>query len=176
MNAAPVCHAPRHRPPRLGGGRRLPHFGVAPICPCLRPAGGRSYRRASCRSRVRKSIRAWPGSEGTTSGRTTLRKAKPPSNTPNVLPRQALAFSRAISTSSSHLVRKTTGGPFSAAGSWVLRKYSRPATGRKWAGWFVLGSRAPVTTQLWARTVLARLGQRAEYSWNVQVPHTSLLL
>ena len=34
----------------------------------------------------------------------------------------------------------------------------------------------PSTTQLWARTVGARLGQRAVYSWKVQVPQTSGLL
>ena len=39
-----------------------------------------------------------------------------------------------------------------------------------------LSSRAPSTTQLWARTVGARLGQRAVYSWKVQVPQTSGLL
>ena len=33
-----------------------------------------------------------------------------------------------------------------------------------------------MTSQLWARTVLARLGHRAEYSWNVQVPQTSGLV
>ena len=31
-------------------------------------------------------------------------------------------------------------------------------------------------TQLWARTVEARLGQRAVYSWKVQTPQTSLLV
>ena len=34
------------------------------------------------------------------------------------------------------------------------------------------GSKVPRTTQLWARTVVARLGQRAVYSWKVQVPQT----
>src|SRR5262249_39272026 len=35
--------------------------------------------------------------------------------------------------------------------------------------------RAPVKTQLWARTVLARLGQRPECSRKVQAPQTSAL-
>ena len=35
-----------------------------------------------------------------------------------------------------------------------------------------LVEQAPRTTQLWARTVAARLGQRAVYSWKVQVPQT----
>ena len=60
----------------------------------------------------------------------------------------------------------------SPAGSWLWRKYSRPETGKNSAGCSACGTRAPVTTQLWARTVLARLGQRAVYSWKVQVPQT----
>src|SRR5262249_43579492 len=103
-------------------------------------------------------------------------KAKPPSKTPKVLPAQASAWARANSTSSSHLVRKRTGGPLSALGSWDLRKYRLAAVGRHRAGWSAWGRRAPRTTQLWARTVVARLGQRAVYSWKVQVPQTSGLL
>ena len=45
--------------------------------------------------------------------------------------------------------------------------------GRNQAGWSGFWSNAPRTTQLWARTVVARLGQRAVYSWKVQVPQTS---
>ena len=33
---------------------------------------------------------------------------------------------------------------------------------------------APQITQLWARTVVARLEQRVVYSWNVQVPQACL--
>ena len=43
--------------------------------------------------------------------------------------------------------------------------------GQEPRGLLGLGSEAK-TTQLWARTVAARLGQRAVYSWNVQVPQT----
>src|SRR4051794_24075062 len=42
------------------------------------------------------------------------------------------------------------------------------AVGTSQAGFSGFSSRA--TTQLWARTVGARLGQRAVYSWKVQVP------
>src|SRR5512144_1030145 len=48
--------------------------------------------------------------------------------------------------------------------------------GRNQAGRPGLSSSAPRTTQLCARTVAARLGQRAVYSWKVQVPQTSWLL
>jgi hypothetical protein len=67
-------------------------------------------------------MRARPGSLGLTSGLTTLRVAKAPAKTSRFLPGQASAWPRAISTSSSHLVRKVMGGPFCAAGIWVLRK------------------------------------------------------
>ena len=46
--------------------------------------------------------------------------------------------------------------------------------GRNQAGRPGFSSTAPRTTQLWARTVVARLGQRAVYSWKVQVPQTCL--
>ena len=56
------------------------------------------------------------------------------------------------------------------------RKYRRPASGKNQAGWSGLCNRAPRTTQLCARTVWARLGQRAVYSWKLQVPQTRLLV
>ncbi len=62
------------------------------------------------------------------------------------------------------------------SGNWLLRKYSRPEIGRNQAAWLGLCSNAPPTTQLWTRKVLERLGQRAVYSWKVQVPQTFLLL
>ena len=40
------------------------------------------------------------------------------------------------------------------------------------SGLLGFGEQGPRTTQLWARTVVARLGQRAVYSWKVQVPQT----
>ena len=143
MKALPVCHGPGQRPPCRGGGSRRPYFGSGPRCPGRRTPGGRAYSRASCRSRVRNSMRGWPGSSGLTSGRTTLRRAKPPSKTSKCLPSQALACCRPSSTSSSHLVRKATGGPFWASGSCVLRKYSRPAVGRNRAGSSALGQQGP---------------------------------
>src|SRR3954451_6071287 len=45
--------------------------------------------------------------------------------------------------------------------------------GKYQAGLPGFSSSAPRATQLWARTVVARLGQRAVYSWKVQVPQTS---
>src|SRR5438046_4913164 len=77
-------------------------------------------------------------------------------------------------TASWHLVRNDSVPPGSpeTAGNCDWRKESQPAIGRNHAGFSNSWSKAPRTTQLWARTVLARLGQRAVYSWKVQVPQT----
>jgi hypothetical protein len=84
------------------------------------------------------------------------------------------ACSRSSSTTNSHLVRNGSFGPAvpDRVGNWDLRKESRPETGRNQAGWSVWCRSAPPTTQLWARTVAARFGPRAVYSWKVQVPQT----
>ena len=62
MKAVPTCHGPAHRPPWRGGDSRLPHFGIGPRLPLGRSVGGRAYSRASCRNRVRNSMRGEPSS------------------------------------------------------------------------------------------------------------------
>ncbi len=57
-------------------------------------------------------------------------------------------------------------------GNCDLRKWSRPETGRNQAGFHGTWSKTPRTTQLCARSVVARLGQQGVYSWNVQVSQT----
>ena len=65
--------------------------------------------------------------------------------------------------------RSPTGRAAATCGSRAARR----SAGTRRAGRGSASS-APRTTQLWARTVVARLGQRAVYSWKVQVPQTCL--
>src|SRR5512135_30877 len=97
--------------------------------------------------------------------------------TPRCGPSTVRASCCSSSTTPSHLVwNGSEDRPSDESGNCDLRKESRPARGRNPPGRSPLWSTAPSTTQLCARTVLARLGQRAVYSWKVQVPQTSLLL
>src|SRR5512135_3718172 len=97
--------------------------------------------------------------------------------TPRCGPSTVRASCCSSSTTHSHLVwNGSKDRPSDESGNCDLRKSSRPARGRNPPGRSPLWSTAPSTTQLCARTVLARLGQRAVYSWKVQVPQTSLLL
>ena len=117
-----------------------------------------------------RALRAVREMGGSTKGRTTLRTAKAPSKIPRCFPGITVASWRSNSTNSSHLVANV-----SPAGNCDLRKYSRPVCGRNQAGCPSRGTSAPTTTQLCARTVAARFGHRAVYSWKVQVPQTSAL-
>jgi hypothetical protein len=95
-----------------------------------------------------------------------------PSKTARCRPPLIVACSRIRPTANSHSVRNTSLGPAvpDRAGNCDLRKYSLPESGKNQAGPPGFSSSAPQATQLCARTVAARLGQRAVYSWNVQVP------
>src|SRR5512135_2876719 len=97
--------------------------------------------------------------------------------TPRCGPSTVRASCCSSSTTPSHLVwNGSEDRPSDEGGNCDWRQESRPARGRNPPGRSPLWSTAPSTTQLCARTVLARLGQRAVYSWKVQVPQTSLLL
>ena len=86
------------------------------------------------------------------------------------------ACSRSSSTASSHLVRNSTVPSAPGRRQLRLAEVEPAGDGQEPGGLAGFVEQGPRTTQLWARTVVARLGQRAVYSWKVQVPQTWGLL
>jgi len=84
----------------------------------------------------------------------TVSIAYAPSNAANTGALDSAPTSRSISTAIAVLVQNR-----SPTGTWLLRKYKRDAVGMEVHG--LPGARSPMTTQLCARTVVARLGLRA---------------
>ena len=140
-------------------------------------AAGRTAERPSYR--VKNSMRGCPGS-GWTKGRTTLRMVQAPSKIPRCRPPVIL---RLLPDQFHH---QLTFGPENDRVIGVLglkRQLGFPEVEPSRQGQApggltgVCSSRAPSTTQLWAWMVGSPIpGQRAVYSWKVQVPHTSGLL
>jgi hypothetical protein len=87
-------------------------------------------------------------------GSITVSIAYAPSKTAKIGASDAASACRSMSTAQSVLVQND-----SPTGNWVLRKYSRAAVGKYVHG--CPGIKSPITTQLWARTVVARFGLRA---------------